>query len=179
MKTKGLEEALSSEERILQKRARKLAEPLRLDLDADQGFHERNFLSFYIGDICFAMENKYIDFIQQYQDITPCPSMPSCMLGVSYWQGLLYLVIDSYSLLEINEEETTASLLFISSKKLGQIALKFHKIGIYFTLSDSKIQKEGYKLPLPQEKYCTGLIYEKNIPILDGSKILLNKQLGL
>jgi chemotaxis signal transduction protein len=84
------------------------------------------WLAFQVGKEVLGIDASYIYRVVDDAKVTPVPFAPECHLGLTYYRGELFNVIDMVSLLDVgkrnSETELTLILIKWSDKKLALVS---------------------------------------------------------
>ena len=69
--------------------------------DEISDFKEKEMLRFLLSGIEYCIEADYVDSISEPLDITPVPTLPKFVLGVSNFKGRIIAMVDPKTLLNL------------------------------------------------------------------------------
>lgn len=158
---------------LLRQRAEVLAMPMKA-LQTDLEHIE--VLVFKLANEEFAIETKYIKEVYPLSEFTPLPGAPSFVMGLVNLRRKIIVVIDLkvfFSLLSGTGDKKKIIVLQDPAKEFGIAADGINGI--------QKIPLNTIQSSLPtltglRSEYLRGVTVDRTV-ILDGSKLLLSKQL--
>jgi purine-binding chemotaxis protein CheW len=159
---------------ILQKRARELAKPAPTE---DKTVRLVEIVEFKLGAEHYAFASAEVREVFNLTEITPLPSLPPFVLGVTNVRGRILSVVDIRRLLEFGDAGLTNlnRAIILSSAGMEIAVLADEVVGVY--ASDSaKWQKTIPTLVGKREAYLGGVTVD-GVVVIDAEKLLQSKDL--
>lgn len=164
----------TSSQATLRARARELAKPPEKE---DASVRLVEIVEFTLGQERYAFPAEFVREVFHLTEITPLPSLPAFVLGVTNVRGRILSVIDIRRFLEFAELGLTnlnkAIILRCDTMELAVLADQV--VGAYMTDSE-KWQKTIPSLTGKKEEFLAGMTRER-VVILDAEKLLKSKDL--
>jgi purine-binding chemotaxis protein CheW len=159
---------------ILQKRARDLAKPPATE---DDTVRMVEIVEFTLGPEHYAFPSSVVREVFHLTEITPLPSLPPFVLGVTNVRGRILSVVDLRRLLEFGEMGLTNlnRAIILSSSGMEIAVLADEVLGVYESDSD-KWQKSLPTLVGKREAYLGGVTKDR-VVVIDAEKMLQSKDL--
>jgi purine-binding chemotaxis protein CheW len=159
---------------ILQKRARELAKPAPTE---DETVRLVEIVEFKLGVEHYAFPSAEVREVFNITEITPLPSLPPFVLGVTNVRGRILSVVDMRRLLEFGDVGLTnlSRAIILSSAGMEIAVLADEVVGVY--ASDSaKWQRTMPTLVGKREAYLGGVTKDR-VVVIDAEKLLRSKDL--
>ena len=136
-----------------------------------------SILQFRLSNCIYAVESIYIRFVYPIHTYTFLPCVPSFVLGLINVRRQILPLIDLRGLFELPILGATSyQKALILQKNEREFALMTDGILEVGSIALADIQKPLRPLPGIQQEFLMGVTPE-NVIVLDGSKLLLAKQL--
>jgi purine-binding chemotaxis protein CheW len=159
---------------VLRARARELAKP---PVTEDESVRLVEIVEFTLGPEHYAFPSSTVREVFHLTEITPLPSLPPFVLGVTNVRGRILSVIDIRRLLEFGDTGLTNlnRAIILSSGGMELAVLADEVVGVYASDSD-KWQKTMPTLVGKREAYLGGVTKDR-VVVLDAEKLLESRDL--
>lgn len=174
MKTAAPTETSASVHATLRARAKELAKP---QLAEDASVRLVEIVEFTLGPEHYAFPSSLVREVFHLSEITPLPSLPPFVLGITNIRGRIISVIDIRRLLEFGDMGLTnlnrAIILAYNGMELAVLADEV--VGVYAS-DANKWQKTLPTLVGKREAFLAGVTKDR-VVILDAERLLRSKDL--
>ncbi|CDR33176.1 chemotaxis protein CheW [Criblamydia sequanensis] len=156
---------------LLKKRAKELAKPKeRLDID-----ESLEVLTFNLSDELYGIETKYAKEVFPLKTITPLPTAPPFIMGLSNLRRRIISIIDLRIFFSLTKKVTGHPKAILIRDHEKEFALYCNEV-----LGIRKILLKELQVSLPtlhgiKEEFLKGIT--KDLTLLDGSKLLNSKHM--
>ncbi len=159
---------------VLQARARELAKPPDQDEDSVRLIE---IVEFTLGSEHYAFASSLVREVFHLTEITPLPSLPPFVLGVTNVRGRILSVIDLRRLLEFGDTGLTNlnRAIILASGNMELAVLADEVVGVYRSDAD-KWQKTLPTLVGKRQAFLSGVTKDR-VVVLDTEKLLESKDL--
>jgi len=159
---------------ILRARARDLAKPPEVE---DSGVRLVEVVEFTLGPEHYAFPSSVVREVFQLTEITPLPSLPPFVIGVTNVRGRILSVVDIRRLLEFGETglSNLNRAIILSDNRMEVAVLADAVVGVYASDSD-KWQKTMPTLVGKREAFLGGVTKDR-VVVLDAEKLLKSRDL--
>jgi purine-binding chemotaxis protein CheW len=159
---------------VLRSRAKELARPVEVE-DEDGQLVE--IVEFTLGQEHYAFPSSEIQEVFHLTEITPLPSVPPFVLGVTNVRGRILSVIDIRRLLDFGDTGLTNlnQAIIIQSERMELAVLADAVVGVYAS-DQGKWQTTMPTLTGKREEYLKGVTAER-VVVLDAEKLLKSEDM--
>jgi purine-binding chemotaxis protein CheW len=158
----------------LRARARQLATPPEVE---DSAVRLVEIVEFTLGQEHYAFPSSEVREVFRISEITPLPSLPPFVLGVTNVRGRVLSVIDIRKMLEFGTAGLTNlnRAIILSGAEMELAVLADEVLGVYASDAD-KWQSALPTLGGKREEYLKGVTKER-VVVLDAKKLLESEDL--
>lgn len=174
MKSKTADKRAKSVDSVLKARAKELAKPPESE---DIGVDLIEIVEFTLGPEHYAFPSAFVSEVFRLTEITPLPSLPPFVLGVTNVRGRILSVVDLRRLLDFGDTGLTNlnRAIILNNGDMELAVLADEVAGVYASDSD-KWQKSLSTLVGKREAYLKGVTKDR-VVVLDAEKLLSSRDL--
>ncbi len=159
---------------VLRARARELAKPPAVE---DESVRPIEIVEFTLGQEHYAFPSSVVREVFNLTEITPLPSLPPFVLGVTNVRGRILSVIDIRRFLEFGDMglSNLNRAIILSNGSMELAVLADQVVGVYESDSN-RWQKTMPTLVGKREAYLGGVTKDR-VVVLDAEKLLKSRDL--
>lgn len=159
---------------VLKARAKELAKP---PVSEDQSVDLVEIVEFTLGPEHYAFPSSLVSEVFRLVEITPLPSLPPFVMGVTNVRGRILSVVDIRRLLDFGDTGlTNLNRAIILSDGDMEVAVLADEVTGVYTSDSEKWQKSLPTLVGKREAYLRGVTKDR-VVVLDAEKLLRSKDL--
>lgn len=159
---------------VLKTRAKELARPVETE---DGDVQPVEIVEFTLGQEHYAFPSSEVQEVFHLTEITPLPSVPPFVLGVTNVRGRILSVIDIRRLLDFGDTGLTNlnQAIILHSEGMELAVLADAVVGVYAS-DENKWQTTMPTLIGKREEYLKGVTAER-VVVLDAEKLLRSEDM--
>ncbi|MFI4876800.1 MAG: chemotaxis protein CheW [Blastopirellula sp. JB062] len=138
---------------------------------------ERQFVTFYLGDLLMAIPIGCVQEINRLLDVTPAPQAPSYVCGVVNLRGEVVTVVDPQRILKLAPQERTRESRNLIIHSQGElVGVVVDKVSDILTLSSDDVTAPPANLKGMEGRFFMGVHQrERDIVVLLNIDEILNE----